>query len=189
MSTQLLVERIISDAQLEAQTIIAEAENKAAKLLAEASLRAETLRKQTEKEAAEKRIAILEKRAADARLDGAKLLLAEKRKVIDALYDEALSRLLEFSKEDCLRLVDNLLRLHAEEGDVVCFADNFRYASDVKRLPVAKEKKLLFEETTLPLDGGLYLKGKISDKDLSFGALLAVDREENQAALAKSIFK
>lgn len=189
MSTQLLVERIISDAQLEAQTIIAEAENKAAKLLAEASLRAETLRKQTEKEAAEKRIAILEKRAADARLDGAKLLLAEKRKVIDALYDEALSRLLELSKEDCLRLVDNLLRSYAEEGDVVCFADNFRYASDVKRLPVAKEKKLLFEEKTLPLDGGLYLKGKLSDKDLSFGALLAVDREENQAALAKSIFK
>ncbi len=169
--------------------MIAEAETKAAKLLAEASLRAETLQKQTEKEVAERRNAIMEKRAADARLDGAKLLLAEKRKVIDALYDEALSRLLELSKEDYLRLVDNLLRVHAEEGDVVCFAHNFRYESEVKSLPVAKEKKLVFEEKTLPLDGGLYLKGKISDKDLSFGALLAVDREEYQAALAKSIFK
>ena len=189
MSTQQLVERIIADAQAEAQASVAEAENKAAALLAEASLRAETLRKQTEKEMQEKRRFILEKRAADARLDGAKRLLLEKRKVIDTLYDEALSRLLELSKEDCLHLVENLLRQHAEEGDVVCFANNFRYAKEVKQLPIVKERGLSFGEDTLPLDGGVYLKGKVSDKDLSYGALLAMDREENQATIAKAIFK
>lgn len=189
MGTQQLVDRILSDARAEAQTIVEEAENKAAKLLAEASLRAESLRQATEEETAAKRKTILEKRAADARLEGAKLFLKEKRKVIDAVYDEALSRLLELSKEDCLHLIDTLLSQNAEEGDTILFADNFPYTDEAKLLPIVKEKKLTLSPETLPIDGGLRLRGEISDKDLSFGALLKADREENQAALAKEIFK
>ena len=93
MGTQNIVDRIISDAKERAAAIVAEAESRAAKTLAEASLRAETIRQQAENEVAEKRKGIFDKRAADARLDGSKLLLKEKRKVIDTLYDEALSRL------------------------------------------------------------------------------------------------
>lgn len=36
----------------------------------------------------------------------------------------------------------------------------------------------------MEIDGGIFLKGKISDKDLSYGALLALDREEYQAKIA-----
>ena len=189
MGTQNIVDRIISDAKERAAAIVAEAESRAAKTLAEASLRAETIRQQAENEVAEKRKGIFDKRAADARLDGSKLLLKEKRKVIDTLYDEALSRLLECSKEECLQLIEALLIAYAEEGDEVCFANNFHYQEEVKILPVVAEKKLTFAGETLAIDGGLRLRGKISDKDLSFGALLAADRESYQADLAAKIFK
>ena len=189
MGTEQIVNKILSDAKETAAGIVADAENKAAKLLADASLRAESLREETQTEVVEKRKSILEKRAADARLDGSKLLLKEKRKVLDAVYDEALGRLLEASKEEQIRLMENLLEAYAEEGDEVCFAKNFQFAEEVKILPIVEEKKLVFAKECVALDGGLRLRGKISDKDLSFGALLAADREAYQAELAAKIFK
>ena len=189
MGTQGIVERILSDARSEAAAIIEDAENKAAKTLAEASARAESLRQQTENEVAQKRKSIMEKRAADARLDGAKLLLKEKRKVVDTIYDEAHSRLLELSKEESLRLVASLLEAYAEEGDEIYFAKNFRYENEVEILPIVLEKKLCISSEKLPIDGGFVLKGKICDKDLSFKALLAADKDEYQAELARKIFK
>ena len=44
-------------------------------------------------------------------------------------------------------------------------------------------------DTRLDLDGGMRLVGKVSDKDLTYGALLAADKDANQANLAKELFK
>nr|MBR6778300.1 hypothetical protein [Clostridia bacterium] len=122
MSTQVLVERILADAKTEADAIVAEAEAKAEKIIAEATARAEKYRQATEVEVGEKCKSILEKRAAAARLDSAKVLLREKRRVLDAIYDEALSRLLELSKEESVKLIASLLACYAEEGDEIVFA-------------------------------------------------------------------
>lgn len=188
MSTERIVERILSDARAEAQAILSDAENKAAKIVADASARTQKARTQAEAEMAEKRKSILEKQAANARLDSAKALLGEKRKVIDLIYTQALGMLQTLSKEDSLRLVDSLLIQYAEKGDEIYFAKNFAYAKEVSALPVVTQKALKISESKLPIDGGLRLKGEKADKDLSFGALLAADREENQAALAAEIF-
>lgn len=189
MEMQQIVERILSDAKAEAATIVQEAEKTAAKIQADASLRAKLRAKETEETMQAKRASILEKRAAAARLDSAKRLLGEKRKVVEAVYDEALSRLLELSKEDCLALVEKLLKNYAEAGDEIFFAKNFAYRSEVALLPVIQEKQLKISSETMALDGGLWLKGKISDKDLSFGSLLAADKDAYQAELAKELFK
>ena len=186
---QQIVERILSDARAEAETIVKTAEEKSAKIIADALSWSENNRKIAEAEAAEKRKSIMEKREADARLDGAKLLLGEKRKVVDAVYDEALSRLLELSKEDCLKLTETLLEKYAEEGDELFFATNYPYKKEAALLTVIKKKNLTVSNQTLPLDGGLQLRGKISDKDLSYGALLEADRDAYQATLAAQLFK
>lgn len=189
MGTQQLVERILSDAKQEAENIVEAAEQKAAKILADASARVETLKAEAEKDAAEKRQSILEKNAASARLDSAKLLLKEKRKVLDTVYDEAHSRLLSLNKEDCLKLFAALLQNYAEEGDEIVFSKSFAYEDEVKLLPVFKERNLKIAQTREELEGGMRLIGEKSDKDLTFPALLATDREENQAQIAKEIFK
>lgn len=189
MGTQQIVERILSDAEAEARAIVEEAESKAAKLLAESVSRAEKGRRETEADVEAKRESILEKKAAVARLDGAKLLLAEKRKVIDAIYAEALRRLLTLEKEDALKLSERLLEAYAENGDEIWFAENFRFAAEVELLPVVKERSLRISPQSLPLDGGMRLKGRTSDKDLSYGALLAADRDEYQAEIARKLFK
>ena len=189
MSTEKITERILCDANAEAEAIVAEAESKAAKLVEEATVRAEQIRAETEAEVVEKRKSILEKRAAAARLDSSKILLREKRRVIDAIYDEALSRLLELSKEDSVKLVSSLLKQYAEEGDEIIFAENFAYAEEIKRLPVIEERGLTLAQERLPLSGGVRLRGRLSDKDLSYGALLLADREDNQAKIAAELFR
>ncbi len=189
MGVEKLTERILADAAAEAESIIADAQATADKIVAQANAKAEALRAETEAEVAEKRKSILEKRAAAARLDSAKILLAEKRKVIDAIYNEVLSRLLSLSKEDGIRLISSLLAKYAEKGDEIFFAENFPYADEVKALPVFTEKELTVAEERLPISGGIRLKGRLCDKDLSFDALLHADREDNQAEIAKELFK
>lgn len=188
MSEQAIVEKIISDAEAEAQAIIADAEKKAEETVEKANLWAER-RKEGEKQAADKRAeSILEGKAATARLDCAKIMLAEKRAVIDEVYSRALSQLLKLNKTDAVHLFDKLLNAYAEEGDEVVFAENFAYAQDVSKLSVVKEKKLKVSPKRANIEGGFLLIGKNSDKDLSFTALLAVDREERQAEIASALF-
>ena len=169
MDGRAIVERIISDAEESARAIIAEAEQKAAQVISEANTMAQRNRQGTEAEVAEKVKGIYDGKSASARLDGAKILLGEKRGVI------ALNR------TDSLYLAEKLLRKHAEDGDEIAFADNYACVQDVMKLDVVKEKNLKKSGKPADVDGGFVLIGKNSDKNLSYGALLAQDREEYQA--------
>ena len=127
MSKEAIVERILSDAGNEADAIVKDAEEKAAAVVAAASARAEKGRRDSEAEVRAKTASISERRAAAARLDSAKILLSEKRRVIDAIYAEALGRMISLSEEECLALTDRLLKAYAEEGD-----ENFKAPKDLE---------------------------------------------------------
>ncbi len=188
MSEQAIVEKIIADAEQEAQAIVADAQKKAEATIAAANARAERKR-QGEKVSADKKAeSILEGRAATARLDSAKIMLGEKRAVIDEVYARALKSILNIGKAEALHLFEGLLKEYAEEGDEIVFAENFAYAQEVGQLAIVKERKLKVSPKRADIDGGCLLIGKSSDKNLSFGALLAADREENQASIAAAIF-
>lgn len=188
MNEQAIVERIISDAELEAKNIVSEAEARAAQTVSEANERAERNRLGAEAEVSEKVRGILDGKAATARLDGSKILLGEKRGVIDEIYVRALKQLVEMGKAETLRLADRLLTEYAEEGDEIVFAENFRFAQEVAGLDIVKEKKLKVSAARSSYDGGFVLCGKNSDKNLSYGAILTADREERQAEIAAHIF-
>ena len=188
MNEQAIVERIISDAEEEARAIINEAEERSAETIAEANRRAERNKQGTEAEVKAKADGIFDGKAATARLDGAKILLGEKRGVIDKVYADALEKLVSLSEKETLFLCGRLLQEYAEEGDEIVFAENFKYAQAVSALPIVKEKKLKVSTKHVKLDGGFMLCGKISDKNLSYGALLLADREIYQAEIAAKVF-
>ena len=189
MSKEAIVERILSDAGAEAEAIIKDAEEKAAAVVAAASSRAEKGRRDSEAEVKVKTGSIFERKAATARLDCAKILLSEKRRVIDTIYKEALDKLVALSEEECLALTDKLLKEYAESGDEIFFAENSSYAGAAARLPVMVEKNLTISSRRIEIDGGFRLRGVSSDKDLSFGALLAEDRDEYMGDMAAEILK
>lgn len=188
MSKEAILERIISDAQAAADATVAEAEGRAAEIIAEAEARAARDRQGTSAIIAERSKAIADGKAAAARLDAAKVMLAAKRGVIDAVYARALEKLKALPQKDAVRLAEGLLLSYAEDGDELVFATNFAYKAQVLKLAVVAEKNLINSGKTADIDGGFILIGKNSDKDLSYGALLALDREERQAEIAAKLF-
>ena len=188
MSKEAILARIISDAQAAADATVAEAEGRAAEIIAEAEARAARDRQGTSAIIAERSKAIADGKAAAARLDAAKVMLAAKRGVIDAVYARALEKLKALPQKDAVRLAEGLLLSYAEDGDELVFATNFAYKAQVLKLAVVTEKNLKNSGKTADIDGGFILIGKNSDKDLSYGALLALDREERQAEIAAKLF-
>ncbi len=189
MGTEAIVARILSDAEAEAEKIVREAEESAAARKAEASARAKAAHAEAEAEVAERARRISEGRAASARLDSGKALLAEKRRVLDEIYLRALRELLTLSRHDSLQLMERLLKENAEEGDEVVFASDFAYAGETAALPVVKALGLRISQERAGEGGGCLLRGKTCDKDLTFRALLAQDREAHQAEIAAKLFR
>lgn len=188
MSAEAIVERIISDAEKGAGDMLSEAREKAGEVIAEAEKLAERNRVGTEAELKVKIKGINDGKAATARLDSAKILLAEKRRVIDTVYEKALEKLVALGRRESVSIAERLLNAYAEEGDEIVFAANYKFAQDVAKLSVVAEKKLKIALKGVNIDGGFILRGEKSDKDLSYGALLALDREAHQAEIARRLF-
>ena len=188
MGKEEIIKRILSDADAEVEEILATANAGADDIIAAATARAEKERAETEEECALRAKRISEGKAAEARLDSAKILLAEKRRVIDAIYERALTKLVALKERDSLKLLERLLLENAEEGDRIVLAENFAYEKGAKTLPVVKDRKLVFSTERANISGGCILQGKLSDKDLSYSALLAADKDEYQAEIALKLF-
>lgn len=188
MSKEGIVERILSDAHERAQAIVAAAEKQAEDIIAEANESARRDEKGVKAEVEEKCAAIKSGKEAEARLDSAKVLLAQKRRVIDSIYERALSELKELKKADAVAFADKILQEHAEDGDIIAFAPDFKYAQEVSRLDICAEKKLKIALNAEGVNGGFVLRGKISDKDVSYSALLLADREQYEVEIAAAVF-
>lgn len=189
MGKEEIVERIREDASAEAEEIIRAAKEQANEIISAANARAAEEHAAVEAEAAERANRITDGKNATARLDSQKILLAEKRRVITEIYARAHEKLKNLNEQDSLALLNRLLVAHAENGDEIVLAEDFRYASGAKKLPVVEERRLTFAEGRAPIDGGCILRGKTADKDLSYAALLAADTEENQASIAQRLFQ
>lgn len=188
MGIENVVARIISDAESAADNAVSAAEKRAAEIVAEAEKQAGRARIGTEAEVNAKCKALSDGMLAQSRLDGAKQLLAQKRRVIDSVYARVREKLNKLPKQEILKLSARLLEQYAEEGDEIAFAPDFAYAKDVAALDEVKSKKLKVKPNDAKVDGGFVLRGKKADKDLSFGSLIAADREEYQSELALKIF-
>ena len=184
-----IVARILSDADEEAQNIISEAKQKAAEILAAAKAQAAENKAEVEREVAAKAKSLASGKAAAARLDSQKVLLGEKRRVLDGVYAFARAALVGLNKKDSIALAERLLSAHAEKGEEIVFSLNYPYADDVAALPVVKKLGLTVSDERPELGGGFLLRGKTCDKDLSYPALIEADRSAHQAELALQLFK
>lgn len=195
MSVESIVERIRSEGKTEAESILAAGKKKADETESGAKAEAERLRRETENDVEKRAAEVAAHFAAAARLDVKKIMLAARKKAVENVYAEAKARLKGLGEEETLTLYDRLLKTYAEEGDKVIFAEDFKYAAEVKLLPVFTEKKLKIvsggEAKAIAgekFDGGLYLAGETADKDLSFNALLKADRENYESRIAAELF-
>lgn len=188
MALQEICDRIIADARSEAEQIMTTAQSGAERISAEAAARIEQADREAQTELDAKVRGITAGYAASARLEGNKIMLAAKRKVLDGVFARVLEKLLSLEKDEYIALCERLIEAYAEEGDVLIFADNFPYKKEVASLKRVQELKIRtsFSETCTD---GMLLRGKSSDKDLSFTSLVGQYRDGHEAETASEIFR
>jgi len=195
MEAQQVIDKILSDAKAEAARILQQARQKEAD--EQASLDRElgeytnTTQQLAEKAAEEEKAHLL----AAARMEIAKLHLAEKRKILDEVFDQARSRIQNMPDGDYRSLMKKLMLEAVETGDeqvVVGRNENridMEFIKDVNReLGPGFKGNLSLVQDERDTGGGFILRrGKIKT-NVSIDVLLDQARKSLEIELARDLF-
>ena len=189
MAKQELIDKIIGDAEERAREIVSDAEAKSAAMIQSALEERTTLLNSARKMSAAAAPEVIRRTKAMAELEGRKLVLEEKQALIAETYREALRLIRESDKYESL-LVNMILSV-AEDGDVVVFAASDYDRVDRKKIlsEAMKKGNIRLTESTEKgaFEGGIVLRGKDCDKNLSLEVELETLRSEENAT-AKVLF-
>jgi len=196
MEAEQVVEKILADAKAEADKIKKEAQAKEDAEQAKLSEQLDEYKKQTE---------ILAKKASEdekshilaaARMDIAKEYLAEKRKILDEVFEQARRQLQNLPDEEYRALIKKLLLETLETGDEEVVIDtnenriDHKFIKEVNReLGPGYKGNLRLSDERQSLGAGFILKrGKIKT-NVSIEILLDQARKELEIELAKELFR
>ena len=185
--TNKLAERIVGDAEAEAQKALAEANAAAEQIRAENEHAIQALRASH----ALKRESAVKSRTAGfltrAALDGRKSALAKKRDMIDEVFQRAYQSLLQLGETHRAQICEQLLRAEAEGGETVVPAKADRKGIE-RILAGMKDKNLTLSAQDAPIEGGFLLVSKSYEKDCSFRSLMNETRQNEETSVAKMLF-
>lgn len=183
-----IIARIIGDAKKRADVLDAEADANVKASLADAGEWAENY-KNTQRELLKAETEnIVSRRKTVAELDCRKAMLSAKQEVIGAVLSRALAKALGFGKEKYLSVVEKLIEENAEKGDTIILAKGSPVEEkDIAALPVVKELALSLGGSG-DFSGGVFLTNGVCDKDLSFAAVIAAQKDELEAEISEKLF-
>jgi V/A-type H+-transporting ATPase subunit E len=196
MEGQQVIEKILADAKAEAEKIKKQAREKEAVEQAKLKEQLREFDKQTQaiaqKTGEDKKAHLL----AAARMDIARQLLAEKRKILDEVFAQARQHLENLSDEQYCKLMTKLMLKAVESGDEEVVIDNEEKRIDQKfikninqQLAPGRKGNLRLSEDRDNIEAGFILKrGKIKN-NVSVEVLLAQARRELEIELAKELFQ
>ena len=195
MDAEQVTEKILADAGAEAERIKSEAEEKQDAEQAKLNKQLSEYRKQTEilaqKAGKDKKLHLL----AAARMDIAKEYLAEKRKLLDEIFDQAHRRLQNLPDDEYRKLMAKLMLDVVETGDEEIIVDNNETRIDQEFINQVNERlssdnkgnlKLADEKQNLGV-GFVLRRGRIKN-NVSLDVILAQARKELEIELAKELF-
>jgi len=196
MDAEQVVEKILADARAEADKVKSLAQEKEAAEQAKLDEQLAEFRKQTEilaeKAGKDKKSHLL----AAARMDIAKELLAEKRSLLDQVFDQARRQLQNLPDEDYRKLMTKLMLEAVETGDEEVIVDNEENRIDEKLIKRINEKlgpdrkgNLKLADERQNLGAGFILRRAKIKTNVSIEVLLAQVRKELEIELAKEFFR
>jgi len=195
MEGQQVIKKILADAEAEAEKIKTQAQEK---LAAEQAKLDEQLAQYKKQTAALAQKAVEEEKShllAAARMQIAKELLTEKRKILDEVFAQARWQLQNLPGDQYRQLIADLMLGAVETGDEEVIVDKDENRIDQELVDrvnqqLADENKghLTLSDQKQELGGGFILKrGKIRT-NVSFEVLLTQARKELEMELAKELF-
>lgn len=186
---EAIINKIIEDAETLAKEKIAAAENKAKEVKTAAEEWAENYASVQTDILSKEQKSVIDGKATLAQLDCRKIMLYEKQKIISEVLDKLYLKLCGLNKKEYIAFVEKLLNSAADNGDeIILSSDGVIKAEDVKKLKVYKDKNLTLSEKSGKFVGGVYLNGKVSDKDLTFKSVLQDKKDQLIFEVAEEIF-
>jgi V/A-type H+-transporting ATPase subunit E len=195
MDAERVVIKILSDARAEAEKIAKQANENEAAEQAKLNRQLDHYRKQTEilakKAGEDEKLHIL----AAARMDIAKQLLAEKRKILDKVFEQARQQLQNLPEHEYRSLCTKLMLDAVETGNEEVILDknekriNQDFIDQVNRLLSSKGKgNLKLSDQRQDIGAGFILKRGQIKTNVSLVVLLDQTRKELEIDLAKELF-
>lgn len=186
---EAIIDKILSDVKEKANAITLDAQIKAEDIIKDATEWAAEYTATREAELKKETEDIVQKKLTVAALDVRKIVLAEKQEVISKVFFSVYKMLCDLKKPAYLRLVEKLMTENAEAGDKVILAkDGVLDKNDIQGLNVYAVKKLSVSLEKGDFIGGVYLDGKVCDKDLSFKALVNQNRDKYLTKISNELF-
>jgi V/A-type H+-transporting ATPase subunit E len=195
MEGQQVVEKILTDAETEAEKIKSQAREKEAAEKAKLDEQIREFKKQTaliaQKAAEDKKAHLL----AAARMDIAKELLAEKRKILDEVFVQARQQIENLKDEQYHKLMTKLMLEAVETGDEEIIIDKNEKRIDQKfiqsinqQLAPGRKGNLKLSDERVNLGGGFILKRGRIKNNVSVEVVLTQARKELEVELTKELF-
>ncbi len=193
MADSKIREKILKDAKSDAEKIIQEAKNKTEEILSQSTRRVKEIEKETENLSKDAKQREMERRLSEARMQSRKVILQEKRKIIDSVFDEAKKRLLSLNKDKYINFLSLMIREETKgenfsfvlaEKDVNRFGETF-FKELLKKLNL-KETEAKFEKGNF--DGGCIIKKEKYEFNATVDTILGRIKERLESELQKTLF-
>jgi len=196
MEAEQVTEKILADAKSQADKIKKEAHQKESDKQADFKQQMAEYKKQTQvlaqKAGEDKKLHLL----AAARMDVAKGLLAEKRSILNQVFEDAREQMKNLPDEDYKKIMSNLMKQAVETGDEEVIVDNNETRIDHKLIKMVNRELGPGYKGNLRLSGdrqnlgaGFILRrGKINN-NVSLNVLLGQAKKELEIELAKDLFE
>jgi V/A-type H+-transporting ATPase subunit E len=196
MEAEQVVEKILADAKAEANKIKKQADDKEAAKQAKLTEQLDEYKKQTEilaiKAGEDEKSHIL----AAARMDIAKQLLAEKRRILDDAFEQARQQLRDLPDEEYRALFAKMMLETVETGDeeIIVDKNEKRINQDLinkvnQQLSPKGKGNLKLSDQKQDIVAGFILKRGQIKTNVSLDVLLEQARKELEIDLAKELFK
>jgi len=197
MTIKDISEKIISDARIQADKIIAQAEDNANNIIKKGKKEAENIKNiilyKSNQEASLRKSKIL----TEANLEAKKIILSEKQKIIENVFNKASESILKLDDKDYRNIIKKMILDNIETGDETIFIDHSdqkkiseSFIEDINKELKSKGEKgeLKLSTSYLPIKGGVVIgSGKIR-KNISLEFLLKKIREELEIQISKDLF-
>jgi V/A-type H+-transporting ATPase subunit E len=197
MTIKDISEKIISDARIQADKIITQAEDNANSIIKKGKKEADNIKNiilyKYNQEASLRKSKIL----TEANLEAKKIILSEKQKIIEDVFNKASESILKLDDKDYLNIIKKMILDNIEKGDETVFIgspDKNRiskdFIQDINKELKAKGRKdeLKLSTSYLPIKGGIIIGSGTIRKNISLELLLKNVREEAEMQMSKMLF-
>lgn len=197
MGIEDILNKIEQDSRLEEEKILKEAEEKKEQILKEAGKESELLKNKildsAEVNALREYRAIITR----AHLEGKRLVLEEKRKVLEEIFQKAEQTLSQLNPKEYTQLMKKVLLNCIETGDEeiilpqkTCLDENFIHETNKELRESGKRGELsLCKERSAKIKDGFILRGKDFEINNSLSNILNHRRVELELKLSEILFK